>query len=102
VRRVVRTTSQFWAALDVAMPAGREPSWHDFAATDLPDVVERLAEGWDDLPPLIPGRVDYRVLIGAGQVVAFYAVESQLALDGSVELVDVEIDNSYPASDEPD
>jgi hypothetical protein len=35
-----------------------------------------------DLPPLIPGRLDYRLFIDAGQVVAFYAVEAQLARDG--------------------
>jgi hypothetical protein len=92
VRRQVRTTTQFWAMLDAAMPAGRQPSWHDFAATDLPDIVERFAEDWDHLPPLIPGRGDYRLLIGAGRVAAFYAIEAQLAGDGSVELVGVEID----------
>jgi hypothetical protein len=74
------------------MPTAGSPSWHDFAAVDLPGIVERFADGWDDLPPLIPGRVDYRLLIDAGQVVAFYAVEAQLARDGVVELVSVEID----------
>ena len=60
MRRLVRTTSQFWAALDAAMPAGRNPSWHDFAAVDLPDIVERFAQGWEQLPELIPGRGDYK------------------------------------------
>ena len=92
MRRVVRTTSEFWATLDAAMPAGRAPSWHDFAAVDLPDIVERFAEGWEDLPALIPGREDYRILVGAGRVVAFFAVEAQLARDGSIELIGVEID----------
>jgi hypothetical protein len=100
VRRQVRTTTGFWAALDAAMPAGRQPSWHDFAATDIPDIVERFAEEWDHLPPLIPGRGDYRILIGAGRVVAFYAVEAQLAGDGSVELVSVEIDLGDTAPEE--
>jgi hypothetical protein len=68
------------------------PSWRDFAATDLPDIVERFAADWDHLPPLIRGRGDYRLLIGAGRVVSFYAVEAQLAGDGSIELVGVEID----------
>jgi hypothetical protein len=31
---------------------------------------------------LIKGRIDYRLPIGAGHVVAFYAVEAQLAADG--------------------
>ena len=102
MRRQVRTTTGFWAALDAAMPAGREPSWHDFAATDLPDIVERFAEEWDHLPPLIPGRSDYRILIGVGRVAAFYAVEAQLAGDGSVELVSVEIDPGDTAPEEID
>jgi hypothetical protein len=92
VRRLVRTTEDFWAALDLALPSGKEPSWHAFAARDLPDVVERFAVEWDDLPILIPGRPDYRLLIGAGQVVAFYAVEAQLAPDGAVELGSVSVD----------
>jgi hypothetical protein len=96
VRLVVRTTPEFWVALDAAMPAGREPSWHDFAAVDLPGIVERFAGGWQDVPPLIPGRDDYRILIGAGQVVAFYAVEAQRARDGAVELVGIEIDVNGP------
>jgi hypothetical protein len=41
---------------------------------------------------LIPGRVDYRVPVGAGRVVAFYPVEAQLVRDGSVELISIEID----------
>jgi len=101
VRRVVRTTVQFWASLDVAMPADRQPSWHDFAALDLPDIVERFATGWEDLPALIPGRVDYRILIGPGRVVASYAVEAQLTRDGSIELVGADIDTDGLPPDNP-
>jgi hypothetical protein len=67
---------------------------HAFAARDLPDAVERFALEWDDLPTLIPGRPEYRLLIGVGQVVAFYAIEAQLAPEGAVELVSVTIDAS--------
>ncbi|MFZ0160355.1 MAG: hypothetical protein WAL50_15120 [Kineosporiaceae bacterium] len=74
------------------MPSERQPSWHDVAAVDLPEIVERLVAGWEALPPLIPGRMDYRLLVGAGQVAAFYSVEAQLAHDGSIELTSVEID----------
>jgi hypothetical protein len=42
-----------------------------------------VATRWDDLPALIPGRVDYRIMIGPGRVVASYAVEAQLARDGA-------------------
>ena len=91
MRRLVRSTEDFWASLDLALPAGKEPSWHAFAARDLPHIVERFATEWDELPPLIQGRTDYRLLIGAGRVVAFYAVEAQLAADGAVELVFVSV-----------
>ena len=43
MRRIVRTTEDFWITLDLGMPTGKEPSWHAFAATDLPDVIERFA-----------------------------------------------------------
>jgi hypothetical protein len=99
MRLVVRTTPDFWASLDAAMPAGREPSWYDFAALDLPGIVESFADGWQDLPQLIPGRDDYRILIGPGRVVAFYAVEAQRARDGAVELVGIEIDITGPTDD---
>ena len=62
----------------------------------LPDVrrwiVERFATGFDELPRLIEGRDDYRVLIGAGTLVSGFAVIGQLATDGSVELVQLDID----------
>ena len=56
MRRLVRGTENFWASLDLALPAGKEPSWHAFPASDLPDIVERFATEWDELPPLIQGR----------------------------------------------
>ncbi len=44
MKRAVRTTESFWSALDLAMPAGKEPSWHAFAATDLPGIIQRFAD----------------------------------------------------------
>ncbi len=41
---------------------------------------------------LIPGRADYRVLISAGMLVARFAVVGQLASDGAVELVQLDLD----------
>jgi hypothetical protein len=67
VRRLVRTTEDFWASLDRALPTDHEPSWHAFAAHDLPDAIERFATAWDVIPLLIPGRPDYRVIIDAGR-----------------------------------
>jgi len=94
VRRVVRTTEDFWAALDLAMPSGTEPSWHAFAARDLPRAVERFATEWDILPTFIVGRPEYRLLIDTGEVVAVYAIEAQLAPDGAIELVTIAVDTA--------
>jgi hypothetical protein len=98
VIRVVRVTEDFWAALDLALPATGEPSWHAFAAHDIPRIMERFANGWDDLPQQIPGRDDYRIYIDAGRTVAVYAVEGQLAHDGAVELVAITIDVAWPSA----
>jgi hypothetical protein len=94
VRRTVRITEDFWVALELALPTGKELTWHAFASIDLPDVLERFAVEWDTLLPLIPGRSDYRILIGTGRVVVAYSVEAQLAPDGAVELVTVTVDVS--------
>ena len=94
MRRVVRTTEDFWAALDDAMPVGSDPSWHSFAAHDLPRAVEQFASDWDTLPTFIPGRHEYRILIAPGEVVAAYAIEAQLAPDGAVDLITITVDTS--------
>jgi hypothetical protein len=96
VTHVVRTIEDFWAALDLALPAGKEPSWHAFAAHDLPRAIVRFAAEWDALPPLIPGRSEYRILIAAGVVVPVYAIEAQLAPDGAIELVAITVDTTSP------
>ncbi|MEO5840674.1 MAG: hypothetical protein ABIQ73_20370, partial [Acidimicrobiales bacterium] len=53
---------------------------------------EEFASGFDDLPELIPGRPEYRILLTAGRIVASYSVVGQLAADGAVELIELEID----------
>ena len=99
-RRKVRPTQGFFADLDRQLgpergPAG-EPSRRDFQTRDLLPIVERFATGWDDLPHLIPGRPDYRVLISVGVLVATVSVDAQLASDGAVELVRLRIDQTWP------
>lgn len=47
---------------------------------------------FDDLPVLFDGRDDYRVLIMAGMFVPRFAVVGQLASDGAVELVQLDVD----------
>jgi len=95
-RRIVRATAGFFEDLDRQLPSERgpdgEPSAHDFQVFELLQVVDRFATGFDGLPELIPGRPDYRVLISAGVLVARFAVVGQLAPDGAVELVQLDLD----------
>lgn len=95
-RRVVRATASFFRDLDRHLPAerGREgqPSANDFQVFELLRIVDRFATGFDDLPPLIPGRPDYRILISVGMLVPRFAVVGQLAPDGAVELIQLDVD----------
>lgn len=95
-RRTVRATAGFFADLDRQLrpergPSG-EPSANDFQTFELLQIVERFATGVDNLPELFQGRPDYRVLIAAGVLVPRYAVVGQLAPDGAVELVQLDLD----------
>ncbi len=99
-RRDVRPTRDFYRDLDRQLldrrgPRG-QPSRTDFQTHDLMLILDRFATGWDELPPLIPGRNDYRVLISVGVLVAALAVEGQLAPDGVIELIALSIDTSWP------
>jgi hypothetical protein len=95
-RRVVRATTSFFEDLDRQLGSERgpngEPSVHDFQLYELLRVVEEFATRFDDLPALIPGREDYRILIAAGMLLPRFAVIAQLAPDGAVELVEFEAD----------
>jgi hypothetical protein len=99
-RRVVRTTPDLFAQLDFQLgdergPRG-EPSSADFLGYEMVAIVEEFATRWDDLPPVIPGRWDYRILIKDGYLVRGYAVTGQLAPDGAVELVRIRVDLTFP------
>jgi hypothetical protein len=59
---------------------------------ELLRIVERFATGFDELAELIAGRPEYRVLIMAGVLVPRISVVGQLAADGAVELVELDID----------
>jgi len=89
-RRAVRATARFFEDLDRQLGAERgadgQPSTNDFQVFDLFRIVETFATQFDELPKLIPGRADYRIVIGVGVVVARFAVIGQLAPDGAVEL----------------
>lgn len=95
-RRGVRATTTFFEDLDAQLGPEcgphDEPSAHDFQVFELLRIVEVFATSFDDLPALIPGRPQYRVLIGAGLLVPRFAVVGQLADDGAVERVELELD----------
>jgi hypothetical protein len=95
-RREVRATLDFFYDLDRQLPSERgpngEPSTSDFQTFELLEIVEKFAIGFDDLPALIPGRDDYRVLISTGIVVRAYTVVGQVSPDDAVELVSLELD----------
>ena len=95
-RRTVRTTPSFFEDLDGQLRSERgphgEPSVHDFQVFELLRIVERFATGFDDLDELIAGRPEYRVLMTAGVLVPRISVVGQLAADGAVELVELDID----------
>lgn len=95
-RRAVRATARFFDDLERQLPGERgpngEPSTNDFQVFDLLRIVETFATQFDALPELIRGRAEYRIVIGVGVVVARFAVIGQLAPDGAVELVQLDID----------
>lgn len=96
-RRVVRVTPEFFAQLDHLLPAERgphgEPTAAEFAASDLLDVVEEFATGWDGLFPTVRGRTDVRTLLTKTRLAHAVAVTGQLSpIDGAVELIVIVID----------
>lgn len=94
-RRAVRATTSFFDDLDRQIPSERGPPVNPQPMTSrsskLIRIVDRFATGLDDLPELIPGRSDYRILISAEMIVALFAVVGQVAHYGAVELVQLDI-----------
>lgn len=94
--RDVRPLRDFYLDLQNHLLAERgedgRPSRLDFQVYELAAILHRFSTGWDDLPQVIPGRADYRVLISAGSLVRSYAVHGQLAPDGVIELIKLRID----------
>jgi hypothetical protein len=95
-RLVVRATVAFFEDLDRQLSPERgsrgEPSVNDFQALGLLEIVDRFATGFFDLPELVLGRHDYRVLISTGVLVRGFVVVGQLASDGAIELISLELD----------
>lgn len=95
-RRSVRVDPAFFDDLDRQLPAERgphgEPGAHDFLAHDLLRAVETFATAADALPHLFPDRSDHRVLIATGLFVARFAVVGRIEPDGSIVLVQLDVD----------
>lgn len=95
-RRIVRATVAFFEDLDAQLSDERGPnggpSTNDFQVVELFPIVEEFATGFDELPQLIARRPEYRVLITTGILIARIAVTGQLAADGAVELVSLDLD----------
>lgn len=95
-RYQVRASAAFFEDLDRQLRSERgpngEPSTTDFQAFELLDIIERFATGFDDLPPLITGRNDYRILVSTGPLVRIYSAIGQLRPDGAVELIALDLD----------
>lgn len=69
-----------------------EPSATDFLVVDLPEIVEIFAAGFDGLALVTPEVASARVYVNAGSMVSIVAIYGLELIDGSVELIGVEID----------
>jgi hypothetical protein len=95
----------FFAALDRRLGVSRGegvPSRQDFLDYELTGLREAFSDHWDDLPMPIAGRGDYRTLVATGSVVRGYSAMAQLARDGTVQVVDLDIDVAWPDDDGPE
>ena len=97
-RRVVRVSPSFFEQLDRQLGPDRSPtgapSATDFLVVDLPEVIERFATAFGEMPEAVEGVPQARVLVNTGRTVRAFAVYGLLMDDGSVELIGVELDTS--------
>lgn len=97
-RRRVRVSEAFFVQLDEQLGPDRgpegQPSATDFLVLELPTVVDRFASGFGDLPEIVDGLPVGRMLIARGLLVRAFAVYGLEMLDGSIELIGVELDLS--------
>ena len=93
---VIGATTAFFEDVDRQLPAERDvdgtPSAHDFLVVEMTRVIEVFATDFDQLPTADVRVRHLRVLISAGLVVRRFAVFGRLLIDGSIDLVGVEID----------
>lgn len=95
-RRPVRVADSLFEQLDRLLPAergaGGEPSVTDFLVLDLPAIVDRFAVDFDVLPEVIVGVPSGRVLVTTGGLVARIAVYGLEAVDGSIDLIGIDVE----------
>ena len=95
-RLVVRVSTSFFEDLDRQLSSERgpngQPSRIDFESVELVPIIEEFATGFFELPTLISGRSDYRLLIRTGMLFRAMSVTGQQVQDGAVELLKLEID----------
>jgi hypothetical protein len=105
---LVRFTSDFFHDLEHQLAATRgplgQPSRTDFLEYELPSIREIFSTRFDELAPAIPGRNDYRGLITSGSVVRAYSVVGQLIHDGTIEILQLDLELGWPDTpdDDPD
>ena len=95
-RLQVRVSNSFFEDLDRQLSSDRgpngEPSRNDREAVEPISIIEEFASGFEEVPPLVKGRNDYRLLIKTGKLVAGISVVGQLMSDGVVELLSIDLD----------
>ena len=95
-RRQVRVTPGFFDQVDAQLRPERgldgEPSATDFIAFELPAIIDRFADAFDDLPALLEGVDATRMLIVPGLMVHAVAVYGVLTDDDAVDLIGIAID----------
>ena len=98
-RKTVRVSREVFEELDEILgaergPSGR-PSVNDFLALDLVGIIDTFATRFDELPMLIDGRTNYRILVTKGTLVYAFAVVGQLSGDGSIEILSIDLDLDF-------
>jgi hypothetical protein len=100
--RVVRVSPVFFDFLDDQLGPQRSasrPTSTDFLVQDLPNVIEHLARDFETCTVPVRNSQEVRAYINAGVLVrglAIYVIENP---DGSLDLVDIELDLFDPTED---
>lgn len=99
MRRRVLVAADLFRRIEALLPEepiNGVPSRVQFIERDLLAAFDVFQDRWEELPPIYPGREDYRELIGAGELVYSMVIIGRLRADGAVELIDVDVDMMPP------